>query len=192
MAPSVVEVAFQRISNWGKPIIYEIKTTDYRPATKRQPPPGGTRLPAIACAARRSEFPQLFQQLVAFRDRTLRIHFRVTDYSLGVQHVGGALVHAALVVENAVSLADRTVWPEIRQQGERNAAQFFGPPLEAGRGVGTELQNFAVQLLEFFVVRTEPVDLVRSAAGKRERHKRDHDRPAAEARERDLLIGVRG
>lgn len=82
--------------------------------------------------------------------------------------------------------------PEIRQQGERNAAQFFGPSLEAGRGVGTELQNFAVQLLEFFVVRTEPVDLVRSAAGKCERHERDHDRPAAEARERDLLIGVRG
>jgi len=134
----------------------------------------------------------LLEQFVAFRDRTLRIHFGVTDYSLGVEHVGGALVHAALVVENAVSLADRAMRPEIRQQGEGNAAEFFGPALEAGRRVGTELQNFAVQLLEFFVVRTEPVDLVRSAAGERERQKRDHDRPAAEARERNLLIGVRG
>jgi len=82
--------------------------------------------------------------------------------------------------------------PVIREQGKRQSAQLFSPGLEAGSRVGTDLQDFDIQLLEFFVVRTEPVDLVRSAAGERERQKRDHDRPAAEARERNLLIGVRG
>lgn len=109
-----------------------------------------------------------------------------------VQHERGALVHAPFFVEHAVGFAGRAVGPIVREQRKGNAAQFLGPPLEAGRGVGADIQDLAVQLLEFFVVRTEPVDLVRSPAGKGERHERDHDWPALEACKRYLLVGVRG
>ena len=133
----------------------------------------------------------MLQQFLALGYGPLRVDLGVANDALAVEDVGRALVHAALVVEDAVGLADRAVRPEVRQQGEGHAAQFFGPTLETGRGVDTELQNLAVQLLEFFVVRTEPVDLVRSPTGKRERHERDHDRPPAQAGERDFLISMR-
>jgi hypothetical protein len=80
--------------------------------------------------------------------------------------------------------------PVIRQQRKRNAAQLFRPALEAGNRIGADLEDFTVQLLEFFVVRTEPVDLIGSPRRKGERHKRDHGRPTLEAGERDLLIGI--
>jgi hypothetical protein len=54
------------------------------------------------------------------------------------------------------------------------------------------LQNFDVQLLEFFVVRTEPGDLIFSPTGECKRKKGNDGAPAAKTRERELLIGVRG
>jgi hypothetical protein len=132
----------------------------------------------------------LLQQLLALGYGPRLVNLRVADDSLGVEHVSRALIHATLLVEDAVGLADHAVRPVIREQREGNTAQLFGPGLEAGSGVGADIQDLDVQLLEFFVVRTEPVDLVRSPAGKRKRHERDHDRPAAKTRERDLLVGV--
>ena len=138
-----------------------------------------------------SDFAQLLQQLLAFGYRARRVDLRIPDDSPGVEHEGRAAVHAALLVEDAVGLADRPMRPVIRKQGERNATQLFGPGFEAGSGVGADIQDLDVQLLEFFVVRTEPVDLVRSAAGEGKRHERHHDWPALETGERDLLIVVR-
>lgn len=80
--------------------------------------------------------------------------------------------------------------PVIREQGERQTAQLFGPGLEAGRRVGTDLQDFDIQFLEFIVVRTEATDLILSPAGKGKRQERDDSAPAAETGERDFLIGV--
>ena len=139
-----------------------------------------------------SELLELFQQLFALGYGPGLVNLRVPDVPLRVQDERGALVHAPFFVEHAVGFAGRAVRPVIREEREGNAAQFLGPRLEAGRGVGADIQDLAVQLLEFFVVRTEPVDLVRSPAGKRERHERDHDRLALEARKRDLLVGMRG
>ena len=64
------------------------------------------------------------------------------------------------------------------------------PGLEAGQRIGAELQDFTVQLLEFFVVRTEPVDLVRSATGESERHERDHHRPPPETGKGYFLVRI--
>ena len=139
----------------------------------------------------RSDFAQLLQQLFAFGYRAGLVEFRVPDHPLGVEHEGRTLVHAAFLIEDAEGLANRPMRPVIRKQGERNATQLFGPGLEAGRGVGADIQDLDVQLLEFFVVRTEPVDLVRSPAGEGKRHERDHDWPALETGERDFLIVVR-
>ena len=139
-----------------------------------------------------SEFLELFQQLFALGYGPGLVNLRVPNVPLRVQHKRGALVHAPFFVEHAIGFAGRAVRPVVREQREGNAAQFLGPRLEAGRRVGADIQDLAVQLLEFFVVRTEPVDLVRSPAGKRERHERDHDRPALEACKRYLLVGVRG
>lgn len=80
--------------------------------------------------------------------------------------------------------------PIIREQGEGNAAQMIRPALQARYRIGADLQDFDIQLLEFFVVRTEPVNLVRSPAGEGKRHECDHDGPAPEAGQRDLLIGI--
>ena len=139
------------------------------------------------CAA---EFLQLLQQLLALRYRPRLIYPGIADYSFGVDHVDRALVHTALLVENAVGLADRTVRPEIREQRKGNASQLFRPALEAGNGIGADLKDLAVQLLEFFVVRTEPIDLVRSSTSERKRHECDHRRSAPVAGKRNLLIGV--
>ena len=139
-----------------------------------------------------SELLELFQQLFALGYGPGLVNLRVSDIPLRVQDERGALVHAPFLVEHAIGFAGRAVRPVVREQRERNAAQFLGPPLEAGRGVGADIQDLAVQLLEFFVVRTEPVDLVRSPAGEGEGHERNHDRPSAETGERNLLVGVRG
>ena len=111
----------------------------------------------------------MLQQLLAFGNRPRLIDFRVPDDTLAVEHKGRPLVHTALVVEHTVSFADRAMGPVIGQQGEGYAAQLFSPYFQARNGVSTDLQNLDVQLLEFFVVRTEPGDLILSPAGKRER-----------------------
>ena len=108
------------------------------------------------------QLAQLLEQLLAFRDRPRLVHLRVAHDALRVEHVSGAPVHAPFLVEDAVGLAYRAVRPVVGKQGEGNAAQLFRPTLEAGGGVGADVQNLVVQLLEFVVVRTEPVDLVRS------------------------------
>jgi hypothetical protein len=152
---------------------------------------GAGRTDAVPHVRGISEFLELLQHLFALGYGPGLVNLRVPDISLRVQHKRGALVHAPFLVENTVGFARRTVRPIVREQREGNAAQFLGPRLETGRGVGADIQDLAVQLLEFFVVRTEPVDLVRSPAGKRERHECDHDWPAFEARKRYLLVGVR-
>ena len=73
--------------------------------------------------------------------------------------------------------------PVIREQRKGNAAQVFGPGLEAWDGVGADLQNLDVELFEFFVVLTEPGDLVLSSAGERKRKESDHSAAAAETGE---------
>ena len=67
---------------------------------------------------------------------------------------------------------------------------MFRPALQAGNGVGADLQDFDIQLLEFFVVRTEPGDLILSPTGERKRKEAHDDGPAAETGERNLLITV--
>jgi hypothetical protein len=69
---------------------------------------------------------------------------------------------------------------------------LLGPYFQAGNGVGADLKDLDVQLLECFEVRTEPLDLILSAAGESERQKRDDGGPSAEAGERDFLAIVRG
>jgi hypothetical protein len=83
------------------------------------------------------------------------------------------------------------VRPVVGKQGERNAAELLGPDLQAGNGVGADLEDLDIQLLEFFEVRTEPLDLILSATGESERKKRDDRGTTAEAGKRDLLAVVR-
>src|SRR5688572_18592136 len=49
---------------------------------------------------------ELLEQLLALRYRARLVDLHVADDALVVEHVGGALVHAALLVEDAVGLAD--------------------------------------------------------------------------------------
>lgn len=77
-----------------------------------RPPRCGDRLPARTCH-RLSEFAQLGQQFVAGRYRALRIDLGVTHHAFGINHVGRAFVHAALLVENAKGFADRAMRPVI-------------------------------------------------------------------------------
>jgi len=80
--------------------------------------------------------------------------------------------------------------PVVGQQRERDAAELFGPDLEAGQRVGADLQNFYIQLLEFFVVLTEPVYLIFSSPGKRKRQETDQRAAAAECGQREFLVGM--
>ena len=92
--------------------------------------------------------------------------------------------------EDAVGLTHRAMRPIVGKQWKWNTAELFGPGLEARNRVGTDLENLDVQLLEFFVVRTEPTDLVLSPAGESHRQKADDRRPAAVSSEGNLLICV--
>jgi len=83
------------------------------------------------------------------------------------------------------------VGPVIGEEGEGETAEMFGPCLEAGDGVGADLQDFDVELLELFVVLTEPEDLVPSPAGECERQERNYRLAALEAVQRQLAVHVR-
>jgi hypothetical protein len=72
--------------------------------------------------------------------------------------------------------------PVIGQQREGYAAELLRPDLQARDRVSTDLQNLDVQLLEFFVVRTEPGDLILSSTGESEGQEADDDGPPLEAR----------
>ena len=87
-----------------------------------------------------------------------------------------------------IGLADRAVRPVIRKEREGNAAQIFRPALQAGNGVGADLQDFDIQLLEFFVVRTEPGDLILSPPRESERKERHYRGATAKTAEADLLV----
>src|SRR5688572_6733396 len=148
------------------------------------------RRPSVTGHWSRSQLFQLLEQLLALRDGPRLVDLHVPDVPLAIEHVGRALVHAALLVEDAVGLAHRAVRPVVGEQGKGHAAELLGPALQARRGVGADLQDLAVELLEVLVVRTEPVDLVRSPAGEGEWHERHHHRAPAEAREGNLLVRV--
>jgi hypothetical protein len=83
------------------------------------------------------------------------------------------------------------VRPVVGEQREGDAAELLGPYFQARNGVCADLEDLDVQLLEFFEVRTEPLDLILSAAGESERKKRDDRGTAAEAGKRDFLAVVR-
>ena len=116
-----------------------------------------------------SDFGELFEQFLAFRDGARIVHFRVAHDALRIEYECRTFVHAALVVKDAVGLAYRAMRPVIRQQRERQSTQLLDPRLETGDGICADLQDLDIQLLEFFVVRTEPGYLILSAAGKGKR-----------------------
>src|SRR5690349_1388131 len=94
--------------------------------SKMHSAPDGTSRPGTA----ELQLAELLEQLLAFRDRPRLVDLHVADGALAIEHVGGALVHAALLVEDAVGLADRAVRPEVGQQGEGHAAQLLSPALQ--------------------------------------------------------------
>jgi hypothetical protein len=138
------------------------------------------------------QLTKLFQQVFTLWDRAGFVDLRPADLSFSVDEECRALVHAALVVEHVVGFADRAMRPVIREEGEGDAAELVSPCFQAGNGVGADLQDFDVQLLEFFEVRTEPGDLILSSTRESEWQKRHDSRFAAEARERNLFSIVRG
>jgi hypothetical protein len=137
-----------------------------------------------------SELPQLFEEVFALRDRPRLVDLAPADHTVGVDDEGRALVEAALFVEDAESLADLTVGPVVGKEGEGNAAELLGPGFETGNRIGADLQNLDVQLSEFFVVRTEPADLILSSPGEGHRQEADDGGPPAEGPERDFLVVV--
>ena len=125
----------------------------------------------------------MLEQLFAFRNRPRLVDLRVPADTLGIDHERRALVHAALIVEDVVGFADRAVGPVVGKQWERNPAELLSPRFQAGNGVGADLEDLDVLLLEFFEVRTEPADLILSSAGEGEWQKCHDGRFAAETRE---------
>ena len=135
-------------------------------------------------------YRQRFQQFLAFRDGARLVHLHPLHHAVAVEHIGGAFVEALLIIEDAVGFAGRAVWPVVRHQRERQAAQLLRPRLQAWQCIGAELQYFNVLLLEFFVVRTELQDLIFSATGESKRHKSHHGLATLETGERHLATGV--
>ena len=70
--------------------------------------------------------------------------------------------------------------PVVGQQREGDAAELFRPGFQARNRIGADLEDFDVLLLEFFVVRTEPGDLILSSTGEGEGEEADYDGPATE------------
>ena len=103
------------------------------------------------------------------------------DDTLRIDEKHRTRVHAAFFVEDAVGFANRSVRPVIREQRERHAAEMLRPGFQARDRIGAELQDFDTKFLEFFVVLTEPFDLVRSPACKRKRQECHHGPLAFEA-----------
>jgi hypothetical protein len=110
---------------------------------------------------------------------------------LSIEQERRALVDAALVVEDAVGLADRAVRPVVGEQRKRQPAQLLRPDFQARNRIRADLQDFDVELLEFVVVRTEPVDLILSPTSEGERKESDDRAPSAIARQREFLVGMR-
>ena len=136
----------------------------------------------VGCVVRRRalELLELREEVFAFGDGSRLVDLGPADHALSIDDESRALVHAALIVEDAIGFADRAVRPVVGQEREGNAAEKFRPALETGDGVCADLQDFDVQLLEFFEVRTEPGDLILSPTGECEWQKAHDDRTAAE------------
>ena len=122
---------------------------------------------------------QPLQQIRALGNRSGSIGLGVPDDALRIDQKRRAHVQAALVIEYAVGLANLAMRPVVRQKRKRNATEFLAPFLETGNGVGAQLQDFDIELLELIVVRTEPTDLIGSSARKSQRKKGHHDAAAA-------------
>lgn len=114
---------------------------------------------------------QPLQQIRALGDGTGSIGLGVPDDALRVDQKRRAHVQATLIIENAVGLANLAMRPVVGQQRKRHATEFLAPLLETGNGVGAQLQDFNIELLELIVVRTEPTDLIGSSAGECQRKK---------------------
>ena len=134
----------------------------------------------------------MLEEVFAFGDGARLVDLGPADDPLGIDEERRTLVQPAFFVEHAVGLPDITMGPIVGQQGEGYAAELLSPGFEAGDRIGAELQNFDVQLLEFFVVRTEPADLILSPTGESHRQEAHDRRSSTESRERDLLVGVVG
>ena len=134
---------------------------------------------------------QPLQQIRALGNGAGRIGLGVPDDALRIDEKRRAHVQAALIIEDAVRLANLAMRPVVRQQRKRDATEFFSPLLETGNGVGAQLQDFNIELLELIVVRTEPTDLIGSSAGECQGKKGHHDAAAAITTERHGLAGMR-
>jgi len=129
---------------------------------------------SLAARAMTLERREARQQIRALGDRPLLIQMRITDHTACIKQKHRTRVDATIGVEDAVGAAHGTVRPVIRQQRKRQTAQLLRPCLQTGDGVGADLQNFHIHRLKFFVVLTEPEDLILSAAGEGEGQKTNH------------------
>ena len=132
------------------------------------------------------------QQILALWEGARRIDMRMANDAAGVHQEHRACIHAALLVEYPVSLAHPAVRPVVGEQREGDASQLLRPGLQAGDGIGADLQNFYIQLLELFEVLTEPLDLVLSSTGEGERKKRHHRFLALVTAQGKRFIQLRG
>ena len=148
---------------------------------------GEVRFPFTIVRRSRLQSPQLLQQFLAFRYGARRAHYSVPYDAVLIDDECRAPVHAAFFVEDAVSLADRSMGPVIREQRKRHAAKLFRPRFQARDGVRAELQDLDVECFELIVVLTEPFDLIRSSAGKGKRHECHHHPAAPKAAQRERL-----
>src|SRR3972149_7672666 len=77
---------------------------------------------------------QPFKQVLALRYRALRVDMRVPNGALRIDEENRARVHAAFFVEDAVSLAGRSMRPVVGEQREGQAAKLLRPGLRARHG----------------------------------------------------------
>jgi len=84
------------------------------------------------------------EQVAALGDGAGGTHVRMPDHALGIDQEHRAAVDASFIIEDAIGFADRAVRPVIGEQGKRQPAELLRPGLEAGHGVGADLENFCV------------------------------------------------
>ncbi len=135
---------------------------------------------------------QLLQQFCALRYGARLVRLRPAHGVGGIQHKDRPPVCPALIVEDAVQPADCAVRPEVGQDRERHLFELLGPDLLRVDAVNADLKDLGVQLLELFVVLTEPGDVVLSAARERGRVERNHDPAARVGAELDVDSRVSG
>lgn len=140
--------------------------------------------------SRLAKTAQHFQQFRTLRDGSRGVSLRVSDDAVPIQDEGGSSVDAAFFVEYPVGLADRAMRPVVGQKREGQIAQLLVPDFQTGQRVGADLQDFNIQLLERFVVRTEPGYLVLSSTRERKGQERYDRGTATEIGQREFLVGM--